>query len=79
MLLKKTGSVTFVTINRKKSSDKQRVAQNQLKSMIDEFPNLSIRKAASAVGVSTTLVFNILHDDLNLKPYKFHQWMYFAH
>ena len=51
----KTGSVAYVTINRKKSNDKRIVAQNQLKSMIDEFPNLSIRKAESAVGVSTTL------------------------
>ena len=35
----KTGSVAYVTINRKKSSDKRIVAQNQLKSMIDQFPN----------------------------------------
>ena len=70
----KIGSVAFVIINRKKSSEKRIVAQNQLKSMIDQFPNLSIRKAASAVEVSTTLVFNFIHDDLHLKPYKFHQW-----
>ena len=42
--------------------------------MVAEFPNLSIRKAASSIGVSPTLVYNILHDDLHLKPYKFHEW-----
>ena len=35
---------------------------------------MSIRKAASAVGVSPTLVYYIFHDDLHFKPYKFHQW-----
>ena len=42
--------------------------------MVKEFPNLSIRKAASAVNVSTTLMYSILHDDLHLKPYKFNVW-----
>ena len=42
--------------------------------LVSDFPKLSIRKAASAVGVSATLVYHILHDDLHLKPYKFHQW-----
>ena len=35
---------------------------------------MTIWKAASAFGVSPMLVFSILHDDLHLKPYKFHQW-----
>ena len=35
---------------------------------------MSVRKAASAVGVSPTLVYNIYTDDLHLSAYKFHQW-----
>jgi hypothetical protein len=50
------------------------VAKNQLETMIAKFPNLSIRKAASSLQVSPTLVFTILHDDLHIKPYKYHQW-----
>ena len=42
--------------------------------MITEFPNLSVSKAASATGVSTTLIYTILHDDLHLKSYKYHDW-----
>ena len=38
------------------------------------FNMVSIQKAASAAGVSPTLVFSILHDDLYLKPYKCHHW-----
>ena len=50
------------------------MAKNQLESLVSDFPQLSIRKAASAVGVSPTLVYQIFHDDLHLKPYKFHLW-----
>ena len=42
--------------------------------MFDKNPKLSIRKAASAVGVSSTLVYTVLHDDLHLKPYKLNRW-----
>jgi hypothetical protein len=35
---------------------------------------LSTRKAASAIGVSQTLILTILQDDLHLKPYKFHNF-----
>ena len=42
--------------------------------MVSEFPSLSIRKAASAVGVSPTLVYQIFAYDLHLSAYKFHQW-----
>ena len=41
-----------------------------MKTLIKEFLSLSIRKMASAVQVSTKTVFNILNDDLHLKPYK---------
>ena len=42
--------------------------------MVSEFPSLSIRKAASAVDVSPTLVYQIFTYDLHLSAYKFHQW-----
>jgi len=42
--------------------------------MVAEFPNLSVRKYASAAEVSPTLIFNILHDDMHLKPYKYQTW-----
>jgi hypothetical protein len=42
--------------------------------MVLDFPNLSIRKAASAIGISPTLAYHIFHDDLHLKPYKLHLW-----
>ena len=35
---------------------------------------MSTRKAASAIGVSQTLILTIFHDDLHLKPYKFHNF-----
>lgn len=59
---------------RKDQNEKREDAKNQLKTMVAEFPTLSIRKAASAIGISPTLVFHILHDDLHLKPYKYQQW-----
>jgi hypothetical protein len=42
----------------------------QLETLVNDFLNLSIRKAASAVGVSSKLILIILHDDMHLKPYK---------
>ena len=35
---------------------------------------MSITKAAAAVGISATLTYHIISDDLHLKPYKFHRW-----
>ena len=42
--------------------------------MVSDFETFSIRKAAAAIGVSATLIYHILHDDLHLKSYKFHLW-----
>ena len=70
----KTGSVTPTRTKAKETSKKRQEAKNQLETMVTEFPKLSIRKAASAVGVSPTLVYNILHDDLHLKAYKYNTW-----
>ena len=70
----KNGSVTSSYPKTRKSSGKREDAKKQIESMIAEFPNLSIRKMSSASSVSTTLVFHILHDDLHLKPYKYHDW-----
>ena len=49
-----------------------------MKNLISKLPSLSIRKAASAVGVFPTLVFSILHDDLLLKPYNFYQCQFLS-
>ena len=70
----KTGSVVYAPPKSKEPSRKREVATNQLKDMVSDFKSFSIRKAASAIGVSPTLVYHILNDDLHLKPYKFHQW-----
>lgn len=69
-----TGSVVPTRSKRQERTQKRDEAKNKLEIMVQNFPKLSIRKAASAIGVSPTLVFNILHDDLHLKPYKFQQW-----
>ncbi len=70
----KTGSVWSVPPKPKNSSTKREEAKNQIKNMVSEFESFSIRKAASATGVLPTLAYHIPHDDLHLKPYKFHQW-----
>ena len=70
----KYGSVGHVAPKPKNQSEKRKMAINQLNSMVSNFDSFSISKAASAIGVSKTLVYNILHDDLHLKPYKFHLW-----
>lgn len=69
-----TGSVTHMPPKRKNPDPKREVAKNQLKTMISEFPSLSIRKAASAVNVSPSLVYQIFTYDLHLSAYKYHQW-----
>ena len=73
-VFEKTGSVAFMTHKNKDPREKRKVAKNELENLISKFPSLSIRKAATAVGVSPTLVFSILHDNLHLKPYKCRQW-----
>ena len=70
----KYGSVARVPPNKKILDQKREIAKNEVEKLVSDFPQLSIRKAASAVGVSATLVYHILHDDLHLKSYKFHQW-----
>lgn len=47
-------------------------AKNQLQDLFSEKPNLSLRKAACAVGFSYSTVRTILIDELHLKPYKYH-------
>jgi len=70
----KTGSVVASLLKREIPSKKWEEAKIELQNLIEEMPSLSIRKASSALGVSLTLVFNILHDDLHLKPYKLKDW-----
>ena len=70
----KYGSVAHVPPKHKNLGQKRLMAKNQLESLVSDFPQLSIRKAASVVGVSPTLVYYIFHDDMHLKSYKFHLW-----
>jgi len=70
----KYGSVEHVPPKHKNLGQKREMAKKQLESLVSDFPQLSIRKAASAVSVSPKLVYYIFHDDMNLKPYKFHLW-----
>ena len=70
----KYGSVARVPPKPKISGRNREMVKNQLENLVSEFPQLSIRKAASAVGVSPTFVYHIFHDDMHLKPYKFHLW-----
>jgi hypothetical protein len=70
----KHGSVIWTTKNRRPTSQKREEVKNQLETMIAENPTLSTRKAASALQCSQTLIVTVLHDDLHLKPYKFHNW-----
>ena len=58
----------------KESPNQKSKTRERLESMVSDFETFFIRKAASAIGISPTLVYHILHDDLHLKPYKFHQW-----
>ena len=70
----KHGSVHHVAPKPKIPDKKREMAKNDVENLVSEFAQLSIRKIASAVSVSPTLVYHILHDDLHLKPYKFFQW-----
>ena len=71
---KKYGLVEHVPPKHKNLGQKREMAKKQLENMVSGFPKLSIRKAASAVGVSLTLVYHIFTDDLHLKSLKFHLW-----
>jgi len=42
--------------------------------LVNDNPTISTRKAASALGLSRSLILTILSDDLHLKPYKYHDW-----
>ena len=55
-------------------SKKRLFAIEPVENLITEFPSLSVRKIASAVGVSTKIVQTILSDDLHLKTYKLQNW-----
>jgi hypothetical protein len=70
----KTGSVACVAPKPKNPSPTREAAKIELEKLVSDFPSLSIRKAASAVGVSPTLVYQIYTDDLHLSAYKFHTW-----
>ena len=78
-VFEKTGSVAHMPPKRKNPSQKREDAKKQLETMVTDFSTISIRKAASAVGVSPTLVYHILHDDLHLKPYKYQEWHKLKH
>jgi len=70
----KTCSVAHVPPKRKNPDPKRETVKNELKIRVSDFPPLSIRKAASTVDVSLTLVYQIFTYDLHLNKYKFHQW-----
>ena len=70
----KHGSVIGTAKNGRAKSNKREEVKNQLETMISEDPSLSTRKAASALQCSQTLIVTVLHDDLHLKPFKFHNW-----
>ena len=59
----KTGSVGHVPPKPKNPSEKREAAKIQVENMVSELSSLSIRKASFALGVSSTLVYHILHDD----------------
>ena len=69
----KHGSVIGTTNNSRPTCQKREEVKNQLETMIAENPTLSTRKASS-LQFSQTLIVTVLHDDLHLKPYKFHNW-----
>jgi hypothetical protein len=73
-VFKKTGSVAPMPPKPKLPSQKRLEAQNQLKAMVADPTTFSSRKASAVVGISHTTVLSILHDDLHLKAYKYHQW-----
>ena len=69
-VLEESGTVAHMPPKRREPSPKREDAKNQLETMATDFSTFSIRKAASAVGGSATLVYHILH----VKPYKYQEW-----
>ena len=61
----KTGSVSPTLPKRKRSSKKREDTKNELETMVTEFPNISLRRAASALGGFT----NACNFYFNLMPY----------
>ena len=59
-----TKTVAHMPPKRKEPSPKREDAKNQLETMAKDYSTFPIRNAASAVDVSSTLVYHIFHDDL---------------
>ncbi len=73
-LVSKFDSMGFVNdlhSGRAMDVEKHEETKNQLKVLIKANPKLSLRKAASVVGVSHMTVRTIFIDELHLKPYKY--------
>ena len=51
--------------NIKRQVRKREQTKIKLETMVNEFPILSIRKAASAFCVSPRLIYRVLHDDMH--------------
>lgn len=66
----KLGSILELPRFRIKINREMEAAKNTLIDLINAYPRLSLRRAASAVGISHTSVRKFLIEDLNLKPYK---------
>ena len=73
-VFEKNGTVAHLAPKRKVPSQKREDAKNQLETKATDFSTFSIRKAASTIVVSPTLVYHIFHDDLHVKPYKYQEW-----
>jgi hypothetical protein len=69
---KKYDLVEHVPPKHKNLGQKREMAKTQLENIVSEFPQMSIRKAASSVGISPALVYHIFTDDLHFKSLKFH-------
>ena len=66
----KTGSVDNSTRSHPSRAQKREEAKISLKTLIEEKPNLSIRKLMQQAQTSFSMTRNILRNDLMLKPYK---------
>ena len=73
-VFEKTASIVYMPPMQKEQRKKREDTKNQLEIMVKDFPSPSIRIAASAIGVSPTLVYLTHDDNLHLKPYKYQQW-----
>ena len=66
----KLGSILELPRFRIKINREMEAAKNTLIDLINAYPRLSLRRAASAVGISHTSVRKFLIEDLHLKLYK---------